>query len=60
MQIGQKMGVRRFGWVNWLGLYTLISREIRRFMSIWLQTVLAPLVTATLLVMIFGEVCVFL
>ena len=54
MQIGQKMGVRRFGWVNWLGLYTLISREIRRFMSIWLQTVLAPLVTATLLMMIFN------
>ena len=53
MQIGQKMGVRRFGRVNWLGLYTLISREIRRFMSIWLQTIVAPLVNATLLMMIF-------
>ena len=54
MQIKQKMGVRRFGLVNWLGLYTLISREIRRFTSIWLQTLLAPLVTATLLMMIFN------
>lgn len=53
MQNVQKMGVRRFGWVNWLGLYILISREIRRFISIWIQTLLAPLVTATLLMMIF-------
>ena len=54
MQIMQKMGVRRFGRVNWLGLFTLISREIRRFTSIWLQTLVAPLVTATLLMMIFN------
>ena len=54
MRIGQEMGVRRFGRVNWLGLYTLIYREIRRFMSIWLQTIVAPLVNATLLMMIFN------
>ena len=47
------MGVRRFGRVNWLGLLTLTEREIRRFLNVWLQTVLAPLVTAGLFLTIF-------
>ncbi|MEQ9176241.1 MAG: hypothetical protein RLP16_03955, partial [Alphaproteobacteria bacterium] len=48
------MGSRRFGRVNWMGLYTLCTREIQRFMSVWTQTVLAPLVTAGLFMMIFS------
>jgi len=48
------MGVRRFGRVNWLGLYTLASREISRFVVVWTQTLLAPLVTAGLFLMIFN------
>jgi ABC-2 type transport system permease protein len=47
------MGVRRFGRVNWLGLATLTGREMRRFLNVWMQTVLAPLVTAGLFVAIF-------
>lgn len=47
------MGVRRFGAVNWLGLYTLASREVRRFLAVWTQTLLAPLVTAGLFLLIF-------
>ena len=46
-------GVRRFGRVNWLGLATLAEREIRRFTAVWTQTLLAPLVTAGLFLMIF-------
>lgn len=48
-----EMGVRRFGRVNWLGLYTLAMREIMRFVVVWTQTLLAPLVTAGLFLMIF-------
>lgn len=48
------MGVRRFGIVNWLGLQTLIWREIMRFVAVWTQTVLAPLVTAGLFLAIFN------
>ncbi|MDM8168620.1 ABC transporter permease [Roseovarius sp.] len=48
------MGSRRFGRVNWMGLYTLCAREIQRFMSVWTQTLLAPLVTAGLFMMIFS------
>ncbi|MDO5614402.1 MAG: ABC transporter permease [Paracoccus sp. (in: a-proteobacteria)] len=48
------MGVRRFGRVNWQGLRTLAGREIMRFMSVWQQTILAPLMTAGLFVLIFA------
>lgn len=47
------MGVRRFGRVNWLGTWTLAQREIRRFMNVWSQTVMAPLINAGLFLMIF-------
>ena len=48
-----EMGARRFGRVNWLGLYTLAGREVMRFASVWTQTLLAPLVTAALFLLIF-------
>lgn len=48
------MGSRRFGRVNWLGLYTLAMREVMRFASVWTQTLLAPLVTAALFLVIFS------
>lgn len=50
----RQMGVRRFGRVNWLGLYTLARREIMRFMNVWQQTVFAPLMTAGLFVAVFA------
>ena len=49
-----QMGARRFARVNWLGLQTLIHRETRRFLAVWTQTLLAPLVTAELLLLIFN------
>ncbi len=48
------MGVRRFGRVNWLGLAMLGWREIRRFLAVWQQTVLAPLMTAGLFLTVFA------
>ncbi len=49
-----EIGVRRFGRVNWLGLKTLAMREILRFSAVWTQTLLAPLVTAGLFLLIFS------
>jgi len=49
----RQMGARRFGKVNWLGLFTLVEREIRRFMNVWSQTLMAPLITAGLLLAVF-------
>ncbi|PQO23680.1 multidrug ABC transporter permease [Rhodobacteraceae bacterium WD3A24] len=48
------MGVRRFGRVNWLGMWTLAMREIRRFMAVWTQTLMAPLITAVLFLTVFN------
>ena len=50
----REMGVRRFGRVNWLGLWTLARREVMRFMAVWQQTVFAPLMTAGLFVLVFA------
>jgi len=47
------MGVRKFGRVNWIGVYTLTAREVTRFTSVWTQTVLAPLITAALFLAVF-------
>ncbi|WP_170332655.1 ABC transporter permease [Ruegeria arenilitoris] len=44
---------RRFGAVNWMGLYTLAKRETLRFLAVWTQTLMAPLVTAGLFLLIF-------
>ena len=37
-------GVRRFGAVNWLGLWTLYQKEVRRYLNVATQTVLAPII----------------
>jgi ABC-2 type transport system permease protein len=45
---------RRYGRVNWIGLRTLLEREIFRFLKVGGQTVLAPLVSSVLFMMIFS------
>jgi len=41
---------------NFLGLFTLVVREQRRFTSIWTQTLLAPIVTSALFITVFSFV----
>ncbi len=50
----REMGVRQFGRVNWLGAWTLTEREVRRFLNVWSQTVMAPLINAGLFLLIFS------
>ena len=47
-------GVRRFGHINWLGVWTLIRRENMRYLVIWQQTIFAPLITAGLFLLVFS------
>lgn len=47
---------RRYGAVNWLGLQTLIWREVRRFLKVGAQTVFAPLIQTLLFMMVFSLV----
>lgn len=48
-------GVRRFGAVNWLGLWTLYMKEVRRFMKVIFQTVVAPVVSTLLFLVVFTQ-----
>lgn len=42
--------------INFLGLYTLILREQKRFTAVWTQTILAPIVTSILFLTVFSFV----
>lgn len=44
---------RRIGAVNWLGFQTLYIREVRRFLKVYTQTIVAPVVTTLLFLAVF-------
>jgi ABC-2 type transport system permease protein len=44
---------RHYAGFNWLGLRTLYAREIKRFWKVWLQTVLSPMATSLLYMLVF-------
>jgi len=44
---------RHYGAVNWLGTWTLFLKEVRRFLKVYFQTVLAPVVTTLLFLAVF-------
>ncbi|MEM8772038.1 MAG: ABC transporter permease [Pseudomonadota bacterium] len=48
-------GERRFGAVNWLGLWTLYLKETRRFMKVAAQTVIAPVISTLLFLIVFTQ-----
>ncbi|HPE31787.1 MAG TPA: ABC transporter permease [Parvularculaceae bacterium] len=48
-------GERRFGAVNWLGLWTLTAKEIRRFMKVAFQTIVAPVISTILFLVVFMQ-----
>ena len=51
----KKLGIRReIRVVNWLGLYTLYVKEVKRFTNVFLQTITAPMVTTLLFVTVFS------
>lgn len=45
---------RTVGAVNWIGLAALARKEVQRFLSVWKQTVGAPIVTALLFLAVFS------
>lgn len=48
-----RQGARRIGRINMIGLMTLCSKETRRFMKVWMQTLAAPAITTVLFMVIF-------
>lgn len=51
--MSQSLSPRRYGPVNWIGLATLYRKEVRRFLTVATQTVLAPMVTTLLFLAVF-------
>ena len=43
-----KIGKRRFGLINWIGAWTLYKKEVYRFIAIWIQTILSPIISSLL------------
>ena len=48
------IGVRRFGYVNWIGSLTLYKKEILRFFVVWIQTLFSPLITSLLFLLVLS------
>ena len=42
------IGVRRFGLINWTGFKSLWVKECQRFIVVWAQTLLSPLISSLL------------
>jgi len=42
--------------VNWIGIYTFLRREVERMFRIVIQALVAPLISATLFIFIFGSI----
>ena len=47
-------GRRHFGRFNLLGVWTLYKKEVLRFANVWLQTIMAPVITTLLFYTIFS------
>ena len=51
----KNMRINRLVRINLVGFYTIIRREIKRVVRIWIQTILPPAITMTLYFIIFGS-----
>jgi ABC-2 type transport system permease protein len=51
---GRVPGPRHMGAVNWRGLWTLYLKEVRRFLNVATQTLMAPVITTLLFLAIFA------
>ena len=49
-----KIGVRRFGLINWTGAWTLYKKEVLRFLIVWIQTIFSPLISSLLFLLVLS------
>jgi len=49
-----KIYEKKFSYVNWLGFFVLYQKEILRFLKVAIQTVISPLVTALLFLLVLS------
>ena len=49
-----KIGVRRFGLINWPGAWTLYKKEVLRFLIVWIQTIFSTLISSLLFLLVLS------
>ena len=49
-----KIYEKKFGYVNWIGFWTLYKKEVLRFLIVAIQTVISPLVTSLLFLFVLS------
>jgi len=49
-----KIYKKNFGFVNWIGFWTLYKKEVLRFLIVVIQTVISPLVTSLLFLLVLS------
>jgi ABC-2 type transport system permease protein len=49
-----KIYEKKFGYVNWIGFWTLYKKEVLRFLIVAVQTVVSPLVTSLLFLLVLS------
>jgi len=42
--------------MNWYGLYTLFGKEVWRFMKVFSQTIITPVITVLLYLLVFSSI----
>ena len=64
-KFAEKILEKKFGYINWLGAFTLYKKEILRFLNVAIQTIISPLVTALLFLIylqyqrpLYAQVCI--
>jgi len=49
-----KIYEKKFGYINWIGFWTLYKKEVLRFLIVLIQTIISPLVTSLLFLMVLS------
>ena len=49
-----KIYEKKIGYINWLGFYTLYKKEILRFLKVAIQTIISPILTALLFLLVLS------
>ena len=45
---------KKFNYVNWIGFWTLYKKECYRFLIVAIQTIISPLITSLLFLMVLS------
>ena len=56
VEIGNKYKIydKKFGYVNWIGFWTLYKKEVLRFLIVGIQTIISPLITSLLFLLVLS------